>query len=273
MPFVQRNSSGKIVSSCANLQPGQAEEELHDDDPELVAYLSQFPTGFLTPPTEAEIARMNKTHERLQREHEAIRNNVIRFNAVFSHLETALSALLYSALNIQNSQVAYAIYFSPTGFDARAEIVDNVLKQFIFENKELTPLQPLWDQVFTRIQRARRIRNTIAHASPQTLIVNGRSHARLTAPAFDVIRLGRKIADRQIPGLTASDIAEAVQTAHSASERIDDVNRVFEAFYREHSALPQKLLALEAGLPTSRCQEQVVQVQTASSYQIPQSPE
>ncbi|AOO81230.1 hypothetical protein BHK69_12820 [Bosea vaviloviae] len=179
--------------------------------------------------------------------------------------------MLYSALNLPHSQVAYAIYFSPSGFDARSEIVDNVLKQFMFENGELGSLRNLWDRVFLKVQRARKVRNTIAHASPQTLVINGRSHARLTAPAFDVIRLGRKIADRQIPGLTASDIAEAVQTAHFARDRVDEVNRVFEAFYRERPVLPQRLLELEAGLQTSRGQGQLVQTLTVSSHQLPPS--
>jgi hypothetical protein len=269
MPFVQRDSSGNIISSHATKQPGVAEEELSNDSSELIAFYAKFPANFHTPPTESEWQKIHQQQMHLAREHEAIRNNVSLFNAVFSELELALGALLYVIINIPRSRLAYAIYFSPTGFEARLGIVDNSLKQIAFENDELKDLLPLWDRVFRKVNKAREIRNTISHSSPQNLIINGRSYARLTAPAFDVIRLGRKIAERQIPGLTASDVKEAVQTARFAQDRVDEVNRLLTAFHGDRPTMAKRFRELEAGLQTSRSQEQVVQIVRATRYQSP----
>ncbi len=276
MPYVQRDSKGNITTTHATIQPGRAEEELPDDNPELLAFYAMFPPGFLTPPTEAEWAKIRANNKRLAKEHEKIRNSISLFNTSFSELEIALSALLYQILNILNSRVAYAIYFSPTSFEARCEIVDNALREVIAENAELrnteqNNLQPLWDRIFKHVNNARKIRNTIAHGNPQTLVINGKSHARLAAPAFDVIRLNRKIAKRQVPGLTASDISGGIQTARFAHDRIDETNRLIASFHNDRPTLPQRFRELEAGLQTSRSQKKVVQIQSAIGFQSPPS--
>ena len=271
MPYVQRDSKGSITAAHATIQPGRAEEELPDDNPELLAFYAMFPPRFLTPPTEAEWAKIRANNERLEKEHEKIRHNISLFNAIFSQLEIAQSALLYQILNIHNSKVAYAIYFSPTSFEARCEIVGNALREVIAENAELNDLQSLWERVFKHVNNARKIRNTIAHGNPQTLVINGKSHARLTAPAFDVIRVNKKIAKRQVPGLTASDISEGIQTAQFAHDRIDETNRLIDSFHNDRPTLPQRFRELEAGLQTSRRQKKVVQSQSAFGFQSPPS--
>ena len=50
--------------------------------------------------TSEEAHRVASDQKRLEKEHEAIRVAVVRFNNSFNELETALSALLYSILNI-----------------------------------------------------------------------------------------------------------------------------------------------------------------------------
>ena len=179
MKFVERDENGKIISASAAVQRGKAEEELFDDDPELITFFAQFPAGFLDPPNPEELERERQEELRIAPEHERIRTNAALFNSMFSDLENSLGLFLNVLLNIPNSQIAYAIYFSPTSFEARCEIVQNVLWQLISENPLIKPLQISSDAVFRKIERARRIRNVIAHASPQTLQINGRKHARL----------------------------------------------------------------------------------------------
>jgi hypothetical protein len=86
---------------------------------------------------------------------------------------------------------------------------------------------------------------------PITLAIRGKNHARLTSPAFDTNRVGRHIQEGRIPGLTASEIITGAKKARWIAERIDEVNRVFSAFYDEgNPTLPDKIRELTSGLQT-----------------------
>jgi len=213
-----------------------------------------IPEEMLRPLSEKDLQSIQQTHKRIEREHAAIQQAVTRFNQQFAQLETALSALLYVAVNRPDSQLAYALYYSPAGFDARVNLVQNAIIQIASENKNaLGSLSTPWVQsplrkLVCRIDGTRHLRNAIAHSAHNTLHVGGRSHARLTAPAFDVIRVGRKLEDRQIPGLTANDINDGVTKAGWLIDRIDRLNRVLSAFYNGDPSLPEKFELLTKGL-------------------------
>jgi len=195
---------------------------------------------------------MRAEHDHLSKEHGELRSAIWAFNAAFNELELALSGLLHEALHIPRSQLAYAIYFSPSGFDARKEIVNNVIQQLILENPRLCELSPMWDDLFQRFRKVQKTRNDIAHGMPITLSICGKSHVRLTSPPFDQNRVGRHIAKTGQPaGRAASDIAEGARKARWLSERVDDVNRILTTFHEdENPTLPEKLAALAAALPT-----------------------
>lgn len=208
----------------------------------------------LKPPSDKDWQRIQQTQRRIEREHAAIRQAVTQFNQQFAELETALSALLYVTVNRPNSRVAYALYYSPTSFDARVDLVQNAVIQIASENKNalgslITPWaqSPLLKLVY-QIDRIRNLRNAIAHSAPNTLHVGGKPHARLTAPPFDVIRVGRKLEDRQIPGLTANDINQGANKAGWLIDRVDRLNRVLTAFYDGDPSLPEKFELLRKGL-------------------------
>jgi hypothetical protein len=198
--------------------------------------------------TEGNIARHLAETERIDKEHAEIRNAADIFNQRFTHLELSLSALLYSILNLQNSRLAYAIYYSPTSFDARAELVGNCILQIASENKQLEEIGGLWNGVDIRLQQVRRLRNALAHGAPITLSINNKRHVRFTAPAFDVIRVGRKIDKRQIPGLTISDISGAASRLVWLSEAIDHFNRLIAEFYDGNPSLLEKFGRLKRHL-------------------------
>jgi hypothetical protein len=262
MPYVQRDHKGNIVGLYAAPQepvdgiPRTGPEPLPDDHPEVVAFLQKLealhgPRPKPPPmPTIEEMKRRTAEGERLKREHEEIKKAVDHFNAIFAGLEIALSALLYATLNIRKSQVAYAIYYSPTSFDARATLVDNALTQIISESDELkeSELLSLWQCVHANIAPARRLRNALAHGSQITLSIRGKQHARFAPLAFDVIRLGRPMAKRQIPGLTANDISAGAKKAQVVRDQIDIANRIITDFWDGAPTWRQRLLALKASL-------------------------
>jgi hypothetical protein len=185
-------------------------------------------------------------------EHERLRNHVGQFLYIFSTLETALSTLLYAILNIRDSQIAYAVFYSPTSFEARAEIVNNALIQIATERQPLAGVLPLWQTVRDKMQDVRRLRNAVAHSSQTTYGIGDKLYARLSPPAFDVIRVGRKRAKRQIPGLTSHDLWEGIKKIRWLSERVDDVNRLVTEFHDGNPSLREKYAALEAGLRAGR---------------------
>jgi hypothetical protein len=109
-----------------------------------------------------------------------------------------------------------------------------------------------WEVVYERISKARKLRNAVAHSSPITHLINGKPHARLSPPAFDVIRIGRKLAARQIPGLSGEDIRRGIIKAGHASACVDAINRLISEFHDGNPSLQQRFAALKACLTTLR---------------------
>ena len=146
--------------------------------------------------------------EYMESEREALRDAVHLFQSDFGRLEVALANLLHAVLNASTSRIPYAIYYSPNSFDARVEIVGNALTELALETKVLQRLlkPQRWPFVVYRIDKIRDVRNKIAHGSAQVLIIRDKPYVRWIAPAHDVIRVGRKVANGQIPGLQPHDI-------------------------------------------------------------------
>jgi hypothetical protein len=251
MPYVLRNWKGEITGYSEGGPMGDKSELVAEDHPDLVAYIKAhpIPPEMLRPLTEQERAEAQADWERVRKEHDEIQQAIWRFNGLFSQLETALSCLLYAAIHQPKTQIAYAIYFSPNGFDARREIVDNAVQQIVSENERLKPLLPLWAIINDKTTGPRNTRNKIAHGMPGTLIIRNKKHVRLTSPSFDQIRIGRPVRAGRIPGLTASDINAASDRLIWLRERIDEVNRLlFTHFEDGNPTLPEKFAELEAGL-------------------------
>jgi hypothetical protein len=247
MPFVLRNWKGEIRELYESLRFDPNAEHLPDDHPEIIAYYAKFPIE--PPPTAEEFRKFEEMMHEDGVERMRIQNNVMQFHGAFSSLETALSTLLASILNITGSQLSYAIYYSPTSFDARAEIVNNALIQIATEQKHLADLLQHWKKIDEKIQEVRRLRNAIAHSSLLTFgSAKGKLYTRLSPPAFDVIRVGRKRANKQIPGLTSDDVWQGTKKTRWLSERIDDVSRLVFEFHDGNPSLREKYAQLEADL-------------------------
>jgi hypothetical protein len=251
MPFVQRNWKGEVTGLFAR---SQANEELPEDDPEVIAFRQAHPIDprMLSPRTPAEIDKSNRDHMRVEADHKLIAAGVVKFNRLFTELETAMSALMYALINKPDSQIAYAIYYSPTSFEARATLVENSLVQLSSENVKLVSLIKTWESARDYLQKVRRLRNGIAHGAPLTVVINAKQYARLAAPAFDIIRIGRPIAKRQVPGITHQDIEQGVQHVLRLREVVESVNRLVSSFHDGDPALQDKFAALDLSLTKLR---------------------
>ena len=192
-------------------------------------------------------------HQAIDREHEQLKAAILAHQRGWAELELALSALLYEVLRIEprSSHIAYAIYYSPTSLEARTELVYNALSQLIAENKGLAAIEPLWKLIHKSICRARKVRNVVAHGTPHTLSIQGKNYARLTSPAFDVLRVGRIILRGQIPGIAAPDLFAAAKKLTYLMECVDDVNRAITAFREEPPTFETRLRALQERLKSA----------------------
>jgi hypothetical protein len=168
--------------------------------------------------------------EYIEKERQALRHAVEIFQTHFAGLEVVLSSLLHTILGNPKSKIPLAIYYSVDSFHARVSMVDEALKEATLEDKDLESLmtEDRWLYLMKCIHKARRMRNALAHGTPQTLVFKDRPHIRYAAPVFDVIRISRTVAKRQIPGLTTSDIESGWKPLPLLNTCVNEVNVVVD---------------------------------------------
>jgi len=192
--------------------------------------------------------------EFIESEREALKEAVHLFQSDFGRLEVALANLLHAVLNARKSTVPYAIYYSPNSFDARADIVSNALTELATEKSTLLRLlQPQrWPFVEGKIDKIRRMRNALAHGSAQVMIIRDKTHVRWIPPAHDAIRVGRKIAKGQIPGLTPSDITISRKPFVPLILVLEDLNLFVREAHNDGFAMRDRYRELEGHLRAFR---------------------
>jgi hypothetical protein len=186
--------------------------------------------------TPDELEKLAQQNREIEAEYVELNNYTLAFHRQWAELDNALGALLYEILHLPDSHIAYAIYFSPTSAEARAEIVSNALLQLVRENDDLgkprtnwKKLNLHWVAISETLSAIRNFRNKVAHGSAQRLVIGKKTHLRLMSPAFDVIRVGRTIDRKQVPGLTAHDIQTAVSKTRFAVTMVDFTNKAIVA--------------------------------------------
>ncbi len=246
MPYVQRNSKREITGLFANPQPGVAEEFLDEEHPAVQALrdelgATEYPSLV---PSMSETRRQEKEHQAIAEDRARMDAAILQFLKCWSSLETALSSLLYEALDIRprTSRLAYAIYYSAPGFDARLRLLSEVFDQLALENAELTDFPPIWQAVRHRLIAFRDVRHVVAHGAPVILAVEGKNALRLTSPAFDVKRIGRPVQQGMASGCSAEEIADEAKRVTAVQETIDNINLLFTALHAKESAKFQSTL-------------------------------
>lgn len=196
--------------------------------------------------------------EYLDEEHSQMQAAILQFHRRFSELELAASALLHAILDGRNSKVPYAIYYSVNSFEARIGIVQNALIEFVSEHKDDLGViieESCWPYMASKIRKVREIRNALAHGTPHTLSIGNKPYVRVVPPVFDVIRISRRVANREIPGLKWTDIWEGGKPMVPMVDCLDHINRILTAYHQHGSkspTLPDRLLELKAGLQSLR---------------------
>jgi hypothetical protein len=247
MPYVQRNSKLEIVGLFANPQPGLAEEFVIEEHPEVQAIrdemgATEWPSQM---PSTTEVRRMEREQHELLAEGAGMDAAILHFLKAWSNLETSLSTLLYEALDIRprSSRVAYAIYYSMPGFEARLRLLTEVFEQLATEQVELRDFPAIWQRVCRQMRMFRETRDLVAHGARIVLAVDGRNAVRLTSPAHDARRAGR--ADPRGPafGGSAGDITDDASRVAVLQADIDRINRLFTQLHNRELSSFQRLLA------------------------------
>ena len=193
--------------------------------------------------------------EYLRTEVEELEREARRFLNFLSNLETELSSLLHAILNGKKSKVPQAIFFSVSSFDARVNIVENALLETISENKRLARLgaKRIWPYIAEKIGDARKLRNFLAHGVPQIWIFGGKYYVRWMAPIGDVIRIGRPLARRQIPGIATADLARGAAPLPHLILCVEAISEIVNASrLRRNRALRERFALLEGRLTALR---------------------
>ena len=249
MPYVQRNSKLEIIGLFSDPQPGLAEEYVAEDHPAVVAIrdemgATEWPSQM---PSTTEMRRMEREQQEIAADAKAMDAAIVHFLKSWSNLETSLSTLLYEALDIKprSSRVAYAIYYSAPGFDARLRLLTEVFAQLAAEQSELADFPAIWQAVSRRMTDFREIRNLVAHGARIVLAIDGRNAVRLTSPAHDAKRAGRPDPRGPAHGGSASDIIDAANRVASLQADIDHINKLFTRLHnRELPAFQHQLAEL-----------------------------
>lgn len=249
MPYVQRNYVGEITGYFANPQPGLAKEFLTDAHPDLLAYIAAHPAPPIPQPLNAEqIGQLQKNETQRETETRELQALILKFLKEWAELEIAFSALFHAIVNPnqQGSKVPYAIYYALGGFDARIGVVNSAMAQLIEENKPLKALEDAWKKIIVEAKSVKNVRNQVAHGSILTIVTKGRQITRLTAPAFDVNNIWRKLAKGPEVGLSVKQLTEHLACLPLLSQAFDAVNRLISD-YREFGVglLPERLASLK----------------------------
>lgn len=219
-------------------------EELPDSHPEVIAFREArpaLPPDLLRPLSDREWRAQAERFAQQHAEGERLNLAMLAFQRQFTELETAMSALLHCLVDGGKSQIAYAIYYSITGFGGRLTAVGNALEQWTRENKQQKDLSVKWGAFAAAARRIAQVRNTIAHGAPLT--INGRD-VRLTSPPFDVLHVGWPMADGSIPGYSAANLEHAVGEILQLRQSADDFNNYVSALRTGSDVLPGMFRAL-----------------------------
>jgi hypothetical protein len=246
MPYVQRNSKLEIIGLFANPQPGLAEEFVAEEHPEVQALRDEL--GATEWPSQmassTEARRIEREQQEIAAEGAQMDAAIVHFLKSWSNLETSLSTLLYEALDIRprSSRVAYAIYYSAHGFEARLKLLTEVFEQLAVEQAELQHFPAIWQAACRDMAGFRDTRNLVAHGARIILAIDGRNAVRLTSPAHDAKRAGRPDPRGAAYGGSGVDIFDAANRVAVTQTHIDRVNRLFTALHAGEKAAVQRLL-------------------------------
>jgi hypothetical protein len=230
MPYVQRNIKAEITGVFANPQPGRAEEFLPDDNPEVVAFNKAHPVPYVPPLTKEEIIKFAADHKRMAEDQREILSEVANITLGWANVENALVLLLDGILNDRHNTKMTAIlstmYFSLSNLESRIGLVDAAIRATFDGNALEKEFEPEWNHLRNKLNGLKKVRNKVAHGQLATVAVGRRNHVRLTSPIFDFQSSREAQKNRQVPGLSASDLRHSRIAIGSAIAIIDAFSEI-----------------------------------------------
>jgi hypothetical protein len=176
----------------------------------------------------------------------ALRNAIAELIITWSHLESGLSCLLAKILQDPTVAFASAIYFSPASADVRIKIVDSALDVLAQQTDSYDQIMDCWRRTLSRINRAKAVRNTVAHGVIGFSATKTRWHVRLTAPPFDFKRNAPSSRNGQLSGMSTNDLTQATKSLKETADEVGLIIMIVGAVYdRDLQALQDTLLELE----------------------------
>jgi hypothetical protein len=189
---------------------------------------------------------------KIEAESAKLRDAIASLIIAWSHLESTLSVMLATILRDKSGRFASAIYYSPASADVRIKIVDsafNVLSQI---SKEQARIMECWRRTVTHINRAKAMRNTVAHSVIGFSPTQSQWHTRLVRAPYDFRKDTPADSRHQLPGMSANDITQATDATNNTSSEIGRFIEIVEAVAADNKrALQDRLLELEGGRLTA----------------------
>jgi hypothetical protein len=193
---------------------------------------------------------------KLQAEHKALQEGILEITAAWAAIETDMAGLLRDILADPTGDVAFAIYFSPASSEVRFRIVDagycGLMGETRLKASDFERLIAPWRVFMDKLNRAKELRNAVAHGTIGTIGAYGKTHVRLVPPIFNFRRIFPSVQKRQLAGLSGHDITTGAKNMWSISEKAALFGAIARARHgSDDEALRKAILAAEASLMTS----------------------
>jgi hypothetical protein len=186
------------------------------------------------------------TLERISKQHEEIRNGILNVTMAWAGLENHMAILLETIVGVSDKMLGFAIYFAPGGAETRFSIVDAAMTVAFRGLPHSLDVFEEWKEFFGMLATSRGKRNTIIHGNVLTVFMNGKNHARLTAPMLDPIRGSAQYNPPNLPGYSGKDILAIAQRMWDLDQQVSRFIKTATAFKNgEHAALPQIVAELK----------------------------
>lgn len=192
---------------------------------------------------------------KLEIETAALRDVIAKLTIAWSYMESTLSLLLKGMLRDESGLYASAIYYSPASADVRIKIVDSTIQVFARASKEHARIMGCWRHTSARINRAKAVRNTVAHSVIGYSPTKTRWHTRLSPAPYD-FRRNAPATPRQLPGMSTNDIKQAILAMDETAGELNGFLIIIDAVAeRNDRTLRETLLELEARHSTEHPQK------------------
>lgn len=185
----------------------------------------------------------------LHAEEAAIRRAIGDASVAWSGLESALSHIFITlGFERQTTEVAGVIFYTPTNFETRLALVDNLMTyHFVVQALPMThmpQIYALWPLLRGRIAKKQSIRNAIAHGNliHQDAGNLRRTRVRLSPALLDTLRLHPTRLTKQYFGMASNEINQFTNSIVRLATLLGEYDQILKAYRKGRESLRGPLL-------------------------------